>query len=473
MAPDGQVVSAGAQHRLWPFVERVLRAFDVPGIAVGLVADGELAAARGFGVRDRTTSEPVTEDSMFHLASVSKPFVAVAMLQLAERGQVDLDAPVLTYLPYFRVLGGHTEAITVRHLLTHTAGIPDVEDYRWHEPEHDDGALERFVRSVAASTSERAPGGEVHYCNTGYEIAGDIIAKVGGRSFEDHLRTRVLIPAGMTRSTFIPREVPGRLATAPHLGVPAAVLPGVYPYHRGHAPSSTLHSSVVELSRFATTLLDGDSLISRLTRDRMWQRQTSVDWSDIADGVGTGWFLGGYRGRVLVGHEGEDPGFTAYLGLVPELRGAVVLLANSNSVPLATLTRAALDVLLGEGVDEFEVPTTPITVPVGAVLAEHGVFAAIAEYRRLADDPTYDASPDVFMDAAWAAIEVYRSDTVRPLLETWTRVQPDSAQAWEATGWADLHEGDREAATTHLRRALSLDPGAEDAARLLRRAERG
>ena len=222
---------------LEPLIRQALADFGVPGLALGIVKGDTLVYAKGFGVRNAETREPVTPESLFHMASISKPFVATAIMQLAEAGNLDLDAPVRTYLPYFRPTGDGAEAITVRQLLAHTAGMPDAEDYCWYRPEDDQAALERYIRSLEGKALIAAPGERHEYSNDGFEVLGDVVARVSGQTFEAYLKTRVLDPLGMNHSTFLRTEVAPELATTPHLGMPSAVLPGVYPYNRAHAPA--------------------------------------------------------------------------------------------------------------------------------------------------------------------------------------------------------------------------------------------
>ena len=137
-------------QRLETVLEKIIQDKKTPGIAVGIIKEGKLVYAHGFGVMNvENSSRPVTPQTLFHMASITKPFVATSIMQLVEQGKVNLDEPVTKYLPYFQLKDPRYKAITVRQMLTHTSGMPDVTNYGWDKPEYDDESLERYVRSLS------------------------------------------------------------------------------------------------------------------------------------------------------------------------------------------------------------------------------------------------------------------------------------------------------------------------------------
>ncbi|HMQ30344.1 MAG TPA: serine hydrolase [Chloroflexaceae bacterium] len=469
--PEGQELRAVLEAKLQPFAQGALAAFGLAGLAVGVVRAGRLVYAQGFGVRSLATGEPVTPRSLFHLASVSKPFVATAIVQLVERGRIGLDEPVRTYLPYFRLRDPRHKAITVRRLLTHTSGMPDEVEPRWHAPEDDDGALERYVRGLADRELRFEPGERYAYSNIAFEVLGDVVAKVAGQTFEDYVKAHILDPLAMGHSTFLRREVAPALAVTPHFGMPMVVLEGAYPYHRAHGPSSTLHSSVEEMSHWlianmARGRFGGGQILRPESYDLLWHPYVRTGEEIWTEALGLSWQFGTYRGRQVIHHSGSDPGFSSELVILPEADAAVVVFVNANTAATGIVTDATLDILLGL---DPEPPRPPITVPLGAALAASGPEAAGELYRRLqATEPDrYDASPSRFLQATWGAVELHRLDAVMPLVRLWVALQPDAALAHEVLGWAQLIRGEREAAAENLRRALDLDPAGEHARGLL------
>lgn len=157
MDDDAGSMRDALEEGLWPLVEALVSSHDVAGLAVAVVREDEVVA-RGFGVRDLRTGAPVTPETMFHLASGSKPFVATALVSLATPGgigdtgvpKLDLDAPITDWLPEFTLADGRAGEVTARGLLSHSSGLPDVTDYGWHDPQLGDDALSQFARSLSA-----------------------------------------------------------------------------------------------------------------------------------------------------------------------------------------------------------------------------------------------------------------------------------------------------------------------------------
>jgi CubicO group peptidase (beta-lactamase class C family) len=463
------------QEQLDPMLQQVVASFQLPGLAAGVVSNGELVYARGFGVTSLETGAPVTPSSLFHMASVSKTFVATALAQLAERGKVDLGAPVVRCLPYFRLADERFPELTIHQLLTHTSGMPDVEDYHWDRPEEDDGALERFVRSLANETLLFPPGQKFEYSNMAYEILGDVIAKVSGMTFEDYLKVHILDPLGMHASTFLKREVSADLAAFPHVYQPEIAPSQVYPYHRAHAPSSTLHSNVLELGNWAMANLNrgvfkGERILAAASYELLWKPYQATSTSASQAGgkeafVGLSWFIGEHKGYLVIGHSGEDIGFMSRLALLPEAGLAVIVLINAIPAPEERILDAALDLSLGF---EPRPIRPPAMITVGRTLARGGLEAAREHLLRLgAGFPgDYDFSPDGFIDSAFTLVELGNAPAAIDVMRLCVAVNRDSSEAFAWLGWACSKAGEKAQALESLEKSLALNPDNEHAAGL-------
>jgi CubicO group peptidase (beta-lactamase class C family) len=347
-----EAVLARLRTDLEPVVQSEIKSARLPGLAIGVVKDGRLIYSRGFGVRKIGELSPITSRSVFHMASVTKTFVATAIMQLVERGQIDLDVSLTRYLPYFRLADERYQVITIRQMLSHTSGIPDVDDYHWDKPEFDDGALERFVRSIANKKLAFRPGSKFGYSNTAYEILGDVVAKVSGGTFEDFVQKNVLTPLGMKDSTLLLRETSPELLTSPHLLQHGRLtVSKVFPYNRSHAPSSTLYSNIEDMSRWAIANLNGGELDGK----RILERETlALMWRPVIDAptskVGISWFTKEDHGHRFVLHAGGDVGFESLLVLAPDDSFAVIGMTNlgvDKGTPLNSYVNAAIRIVFG------------------------------------------------------------------------------------------------------------------------------
>jgi CubicO group peptidase (beta-lactamase class C family) len=186
------------------------RSHHPTGLVLGVYSRGTVILTQAFGTMRLGSSEPLTARSVFHMASVTKPFVATAVMQLVDQGKVDINTPVTRYLPYFKMNDPLASSITVKQLLTHTGGMPDVTDYRWEHPEYDDGSLERSVRGLADSAIVFAPGTRWQYSNIGFEVLADLIAKVSHEPFEEYMQRRIFTPLGMKHTTLLMTDVDRR-----------------------------------------------------------------------------------------------------------------------------------------------------------------------------------------------------------------------------------------------------------------------
>lgn len=178
-------------------------AAHVPGTVYGIVKDGALVFVEGLGTRDPRTSQPVDADTRFRIASMSKAFTALAILHLRDREQLNLDAPISRYVPEvatWRLPTADSRAITVRDLLHHTAGM--VEDNPWGDRQQ--VLSEPDFSALIASGMEfaNAPGAQMEYSNYGYALLGRIITNVSGKAYQDYIRETIMLPLGMTSSTY-------------------------------------------------------------------------------------------------------------------------------------------------------------------------------------------------------------------------------------------------------------------------------
>lgn len=303
----------------------------VPGIAVGITYGNSFRYEKGFGVLSVKTCLPVTEHSVFHAASISKIFTATAVMLLTESGHLHLDQTLRDIVPTFKMRSGNYDSITLRQLLHHTSGIPDIRVYNWNKPVLHPEALPVYAQSLKSKKQLFQPGTHYQYSNAGYNLLGLVIERKSGQSFEAFITEKVLNPAGMSSSTFA--FTPDTTWALPHSKsrLTAKVYERkVYPYSRSHAPSSTLHTSAYDLCTWMRLLLNvrqqhTSGIISQAVLDTMWTPE-----SEKHQTTGLGWQLGKHKGERIVFHFGGDKGFRSLLVLFPERELGIALLMNAD-----------------------------------------------------------------------------------------------------------------------------------------------
>ncbi len=302
---------------------------NVPGLSAAVVQGDQVVWAQGFGVADVEQGVMVRPESVFRIASISKPITAVAVMQLVERGLVSLEDPIQKYVPsYPRKPQGD---IRIRHLLTHTSGIRHYKGNEFSLAESFP-SLDRAIAVFRNDPLESAPGERYLYSTYGYNLLQGVVEQVTSRTFEEYLRSAVFGPAGMT-TTYLerPQEI---------------VRHRVRQYVRGTTPFSWLNAPYVDLSvkwagggliatagdiaRFDIALNQG----KLLRADTLEQMYTSARLTNgNQTGYGLGWMVNQQGSRQFVAHSGGAMGGTTYLLREPKARTAAVIFANLDNVP--------------------------------------------------------------------------------------------------------------------------------------------
>ncbi|MBR9999871.1 MAG: beta-lactamase family protein, partial [Cyclobacteriaceae bacterium] len=393
---SGQIDSA-----LSLYVERE----DITGFSVGVISHNQLIFTKGYGSRNVDSREPVTTRSLFHMASVSKPFVATAIMQLVEEEKISLDDRISSVLPFFKMADPEYLQITIGQMLSHLSGMPDVEDYEWDHPQYDDGSLKRYIRSLNREKLISEPGTAFHYSNMAYDILAGVIAEVSGMPFEDFVSERIFKPAGMTSSTFLKKQVPDSLSTTPHIldfeEYRMGVSP-VYPYNRPHAGSSTLHSNAEDMIRWAFVNLykgngQGNRILKEESYDKLWEEKFQIGEERY---IGLSWFISKYHGKTVISHSGGDTGFRSYLLLIPEDTTAIVAMGNSENFQSYGVAGMILDMIYDH---PPEILRKPASFSFLSTWGEYGQDSAYRYFDFLKEhtDPTMDFDEGSLIMLAW------------------------------------------------------------------------
>jgi CubicO group peptidase (beta-lactamase class C family) len=344
-----------SRDTLSEFVEATAAAFGIPGVAVGVWAEGrEVYACHG--VTSIENPLPVDRDTLFTLGSVTKTFTATTVVRLVADGRIELDAPVRRYVPELRLKDERVAAeITVLNLLNHTAGLD------WGlflDTGEGDDALAAYVAKMTALELIAPPGTRASYSQAGYNLAGRIVEKVTGLTFERAVASLVFEPLGLSHSFFARDDVMTRRFAVGHDRGRDGTLSvaRLWKGWRGDSPGGGLASSVADQLRWARFHL-GDGRAASGVRvlptdllERMQEPTVALRGSRLGDAIGIGWFLRDVDGVRTVGHGGSASGQFAELLTVPERDFALVSLSNAHpdGIPFnQAVVRWALQTLLG------------------------------------------------------------------------------------------------------------------------------
>jgi len=325
-------VALSATQPRFAAVERVAAAghkqSGAPGMSVALVVDDRLAWSEGFGLADVENEVPARANTVYRIASISKPIAATAVMQLVERGRVNLDDPVQKFVPRFPVKGEQT--ITIRHLLTHTSGIRhyrdgEMESSRAYETVGD--ALSIFQDDPLLFS----PGTKYSYSTYAYNLLGAVVEAASGVMFEAYLQANVWTPAGMTTTYFdhVSQIIPHRAEQYVRSGssVENAPLADLSNKWAGGGVLSTAE----DLARFHIALDEG-KLLKPETLKQMYTPYRLRDGSDTTYGLG--WMVSkDDGGRTWIAHSGGATGGTTYLLRDPSRKLAVAILCNVQNAP--------------------------------------------------------------------------------------------------------------------------------------------
>lgn len=363
------------------YVEGQVRDLNLPGLALGIVHGDQIAHLQSFGVAD-PSGRPITPQTPFLLASLSKSFTALATMQLVESGLVELDAPVQQYLPWFRVADAEASSkITVRHLLNHTSGLSTLtgNGYFYTQDTSEQG-LENFVRRLSSATLAHPVGEVWEYSNANYSILGLIVQTVSGKSYENYLKEHIFLPLDM-RNSFASEEEARQhgLATGYQywFGVPR---PAELPYIHEDLSAGRLISSTEDMSHYLIAHLNqgryGDvSILSPDGMMQLWQPPTYLA-PDHETGYAMGWNVGAPYNESVIEHNGELGNFHSYMAVVPDEGWGVIVLVNAShaalvSTPIELIGWGVVSMLLGQ-----PLPTRPDVAFIRGIYV--GTFVIVA-----------------------------------------------------------------------------------------------
>jgi D-alanyl-D-alanine carboxypeptidase len=325
LAQAGPEVNAAIQV-LDKWIQSTAAAREEPGLSIGIVVDQDLVWSKGYGFADVEKRVPASPATLYRIASVSKLFTSTAIMQLRDAGKLRLDDPVSQYLPWFRI-----KPITIRHLITHTSGLPrELPRPYWndlHFPTRDE-----FIRLASQVEPVFPPETEFKYSNLALAIAGEVVATVSGEPYQQYIEQHILKPLGMKATRVHPESTTPGLAIGYRKRVPGK------PRERedfidagGLTPAANLASSVEDLARFCELQFrDGEVAGAQILRGSTLREMRRVEWlqKDWQAGQALGFWIRKAWSEVRFGHDGSVPGYKSQIEMSQSGKMAVIVLIN-------------------------------------------------------------------------------------------------------------------------------------------------
>ncbi len=380
IAATPAVADAATLFDLW--VEEQLAYHGVPSLALAVVADDQVVWSGAWGRADLDQGTPATIETPYRLGSVSKIFTATAVMILRDRGALDLDAPVTQYLPEFRPANPFPDtSITVRHLLTHTAGLPREGAFPYWTT-HEFPPWSQFESAAADQALTHPPGEKYHYSNLGMGALGAIVEAVSGMSYAEFVRDEIAVPLGLVGTSAAPsQDLLGKLAT-PYFRRRADGSRGQHTYYDtgGLAAMGNVVSTVRDLAQFARFLLSDEPAgphqpLGASTLREM--RRPHHVYPSFSGGRGLGFGISRREGKTLVSHGGWIGGHRSHLLLSPDENLAVVAMTNADDASPYPFTYRALDLFA----EALAAPAVEAVVPPATWERYYGLYSDPWEWQ--------------------------------------------------------------------------------------------
>jgi len=353
-------------------VERTIKAFDVPGIAVAIVKDNQVILAKGYGVRSLKTKQKVDENTLFGIASNSKAFTSAALGILIDEKKLSWDDKVIDYIPEFRLYNPYvTEEFTIRDLLTHRSGLGLGAGDLMIWPGKNNFTIKDIIHNMRYLKPVSGFRTKYDYDNLLYIIAGEVVARVSGMSWESFIETRIMLPLNMTHSAAsYHRLKDSSNVIAPHAPVNGKVQVIPRDLNDPFNAAAGVNSNLTDMCKWIMMQMNNGKygeglnkqLFSKEVHRAMWAPQTIIQVGDSSAyhthfaAYGLGWSLSDVMGYKQVGHTGALAGIYTQVTLIPELKLGIIVFTNQQSgAAFSAITNTIKDSYFGiKGMDRVK-----------------------------------------------------------------------------------------------------------------------
>ena len=422
--------------------------------------NGKVILSKGYGYAEMEWKNPNTPDTKFRLASITKQFTAMLIMQLVEKGQISLDGKISDYLPYYRKDIG--EKVTVQQLLTHTSGIynytndPEVMQNRVR----DNMSVEELVVNLCSKELDFEPGTKYNYSNSGYVILGAIIEEVTGKKYEDVLKENIFIPLKMTNSGYdhnseiIENRASGYDKTMEGF-IHSRYIDMSIPFSAG-----ALYSTVNDMFLWDQALYT-DKLVSKETLQQIF--------TPHLEDYGFGWHISdveiGNLKKNLITHSGGIFGFNTIIMRFPEDNSCIVILNNYSNGNIRNLGNSIAAILYDQ---DYSQPKRSLTEEMFKTYKEKGLTEAISEFNQHKDNKEeYFVAEGELNNLGYNLLGNNKTDEAIEIFKLNVVMFPESANVYDSLGEAYLRNGNNEQAIANYKKSVELNPENQNGKKIL------
>ena len=431
-----------------------------------LVAEhGEIIYKKGFGFANMEWDIPNQPDTKFRLASVTKQFTAMLIVQLVAENKLQLDVPITTYLPDYPKING--DRITIHHLLTHTSGTPNYTSFpNYRDMMRNPYSPAEIVDSFADSTLEFTPGEKFNYSNSGYVLLGAIIEKVSGKTYEQVLQEKIFTPLKMNNSGYdhespiIKNRASGYYRNGNYF-VNANYIDMSVPYAAGG-----IYSTVEDLYLWDRALYS-EKLLPKKYMDLLFDKYTSA----FGQYYGYGWEIGkmpiGNTKEHLetISHGGTINGFNTQITRIPSGQSLILLLNNTGGAPLYDMTTDIVGILNDK---PYNFPKRSIAYSLSDAIEKDGIAAALLFYKEIKESKDYYFDENEINLSGYQLLQTGRVKEAAAVFNLNMEAFPNSFNVYDSYGEALLMLGDTTQAIENYKKSIKLNPSNENGLKILK-----
>ncbi|QRM90697.1 serine hydrolase [Lacinutrix sp. WUR7] len=424
--------------------------------SVLIAESGKVIYKKGFGFANMEWGIPNAPNTKHRLGSISKQFTGMLILQLAEQGKIDLQAPIITYLPDYPKATG--DIITTHHLLTHTSGIPNYTSFPnfFKDKSRNPYTPAAFVNEFSEMELDFSPGEKFSYSNSGYFLLGVLIEKISEKTYEEMLQENILIPLNMKDSGFDHHEtiLKNRATGYEKQGgdfVNASYLDMSIPYAAGSLYATAEDLYLWDQALYTNKLLSKESM-------KLFFGEHIKAWSGH---YGYGWTIGSEpigdtdTKVETISHGGGINGFNTLITRAPKDKSLIVLLNNTGGAPLNEMAKAIRGIMYNES---YSFPKKSVANAVYEKIESNGIEAALTYYNSIKSLSDYEVKESDMNSIGYKLLQAEKVDEAVSIFKLIVDAYPNSSNAYDSYAEGLMTQGNNEQAIVNYKKSVELNP---------------